>query len=251
MKKLISILSAAAMLAGMTTMTSFAADKAAIGDINKDGKVDFDDEYAALQNYAEAIAEGKDAPEDADSDVDGDGVITSIDATFIHYFVISRDYGSNIELSKENLEAIVADAAKAINENTLVFEQEGSKISVKSDPKAYISQNIRYLGSYGDVRPAVVFDSLGRTYEVKNDEGGYDVYLLSDTFEFGDVNLDGKVDSTDATEILKGYAFALNEGTWRTDSVEEYIRSDYNKDGSMNSSDATGVLVAYAETLNK
>lgn len=61
---------------------------------------------------------------------------------------------------------------------------------------------------------------------------------------FGDVNLDEKIDASDASEILMAYsAYSIGEKPALTD-VQLKI-ADINGDGSVDASDATLVLVYY------
>jgi hypothetical protein len=69
----------------------------------------------------------------------------------------------------------------------------------------------------------------------------------------GDNNLDGKVDSRDAVEILKSFAFSIISGN--SSEVEENniadFNSDTNFDGKVDSSDAVVTLKIYANSLIK
>jgi hypothetical protein len=69
----------------------------------------------------------------------------------------------------------------------------------------------------------------------------------------GDNNLDGKVDSRDAIEILKSFAFSIISGD--SSEVEENniadFNSDTNFDGKVDSSDAVVTLKIYANSLIK
>lgn len=62
----------------------------------------------------------------------------------------------------------------------------------------------------------------------------------------GDVNGDGVVDSSDASEVLAEYAL-VSSGEPETFSDMQKISADFNNDGLINSSDASGILAYYAE----
>jgi len=61
----------------------------------------------------------------------------------------------------------------------------------------------------------------------------------------GDVNMDGKIDSSDASAILMAYS-ALSVNETPDLSEEQLSAADINVDGSVNSSDASDVLVYYS-----
>ena len=65
-------------------------------------------------------------------------------------------------------------------------------------------------------------------------------------WERGDVNMDGAVDGTDATLILKHYA---NYADTKIEVIpkENWYLADYNQDGAIDGSDATLVLKLYAQ----
>ena len=69
------------------------------------------------------------------------------------------------------------------------------------------------------------------------------MFLASQTFLLGDVNDDGKIDSTDASAVLAEYAASQTGG-----ELTLYIdAADVNDDGLVNSSDASAILEYYAK----
>ncbi len=64
-------------------------------------------------------------------------------------------------------------------------------------------------------------------------------------YNIGDINLDGKVDSTDATEALSDYATIQTGGTSALTDLQKF-NGDVNFDGSINSADASNILEYYA-----
>jgi hypothetical protein len=275
MKKLISILSAAAMLIAATASTAFAADKEYLpGDADGNGIVDFSDSDRMLEIFAEVFTSDTDAfDKDAANaylyensgiddqqlaamDVNGNGILDPDDATFTLLYIVSRDYGTNVEFKPENRVAIKKDASKALRDNYFVgVRDEEGNFSLVSDKDAYISQRILYLGNY----PKEMLDEYGKYldypdgeyYEYEKEDGTVALFVFFDGLKPGDANLDGKVDSTDATLILTKYADKLlNEAAGDTENIESDICSDYNRDGGYDSLDATAVLIAYAEELN-
>ena len=64
--------------------------------------------------------------------------------------------------------------------------------------------------------------------------------------ELGDVNQDGRVDSSDASTVLIEYALIQTGiNSWLTD--EQKVAADVNKDGTVDATDASRILVYYAE----
>ncbi len=70
-------------------------------------------------------------------------------------------------------------------------------------------------------------------------------FSFVEIYDYGDVNGDGSVDSSDATNILKEYA-ALSTGGQSGFSGEQTARADIDKSGTVDSSDASRVLEYYA-----
>ena len=63
--------------------------------------------------------------------------------------------------------------------------------------------------------------------------------------ELGDVNQDGRVDSSDASTVLIEYALIqTGVDSWLTD--EQKVAADVNKDGIVDATDASRILVYYA-----
>ncbi len=69
------------------------------------------------------------------------------------------------------------------------------------------------------------------------------MFLAIQTFLLGDVNEDGKIDSTDASAVLAEYAAAQTGG----ESTLSKDAADVNGDGLVNSSDASAILEYYAK----
>lgn len=66
------------------------------------------------------------------------------------------------------------------------------------------------------------------------------------TFLLGDVNEDGKIDSTDASAVLAEYA-ASQTGGESTFDADQKAADDVNGDGAIDSSDASAILSYYAK----
>jgi hypothetical protein len=288
MKKLISILSAAAMLAAMTVMPASAADAEPVfGDADGNGKVELSDIDAILDYYCVYLNDGsglyldsvnaetyeieKDAAAEKAflserfsisedqfkaMDTDSDGIVTSHDTIAIINYIIVRDYGDKeMEFTAENLGAIREESKKISNEQYLVLSKDDKTDTTKiiSDKKQFYGQQIEYLGTCKKdntlQKKLYKYIEGARYYEKDNADGTVDIYLLSEDLVFSDVNEDGQVDSLDATLILVNYADRLLNGSV-SDSTDTLICSDFNNDGAMDSLDATAILIDYAKRLN-
>ena len=73
----------------------------------------------------------------------------------------------------------------------------------------------------------------------------YTVRILSDKYSVGDVNNDGIVDASDASDILSVYA-ALSTGEEVGLTMEELMLADVNNDGMTDATDSSDVLNYYA-----
>lgn len=72
-------------------------------------------------------------------------------------------------------------------------------------------------------------------------EDEYPLYVeLYPAVKLGDVNMDGKVNSTDALMVLQYYAGVLSD-------LPNKVAADFNGDGKINSSDALAILVFYVQ----
>lgn len=265
MKKLISLLSAAAMLAGMTATTAFAADTVVKGDADRNGKVEYADVNMILKYTAEEYDYKFAAPGqkeeiertvDADyetMDVTGDGEITPEDSTAILCYIVCRDFGTEIELKPENISAILRESARLDAECYLVEgTDEKGNMYYYSDKSKYVAKKLDYLCTYDSVESAAKVKSSDeyRYYKKLRPDGMVDLYYVMGDLALGDADLDGIVDARDATKILVRYADTLLNGTdAKEDNLEADYCADYNMDGSIDSLDATAVLIAYAEEL--
>ena len=67
------------------------------------------------------------------------------------------------------------------------------------------------------------------------------------TIKLGDVNNDGAIDASDASDVLKEYAILATGGS-STFNAKQKIAGDTNEDGAVDSSDASNILAYYAYT---
>ncbi len=64
-------------------------------------------------------------------------------------------------------------------------------------------------------------------------------------YTLGDVNDDGRIDSSDATSILQQYSIASTGGSYTITEIQQKA-ADVNKDGKIDATDATNVLQYYS-----
>jgi hypothetical protein len=278
MKKLISLLSAAAMLAGMTTMTALA-DSQVYGDFDGSGAVDYDDSLNLVEDFFEYffntgkldysgvkdfIISKHNMTEEQymAADCDGNGVVDLMDFSYLRMFALAKEYNYPGEWSKDNYKDIFAYACKVEDENYLVWDDVYNKyVSDKTQwTKNHIDANMFYVstsdkqgGAIEATKSGYLIDQ-GRYVDIKLNDGSYGTFWISNELASGDVNFDGSVDALDATEVLKTYAQILLDDDLNGaagDTTESFICSDYNSDGVVDSLDATKILVDYAEELNK
>lgn len=127
------------------------------------------------------------------------------------------------------------------------------------NPKCHIAlSNVTFSNGYGYVPEKEKYDNyfIGTIYgytdstaELFADEYGYKFEPLDNLTEpkysLGDLDGDGKINSSDATLILVAYsALATDSDTGLTDKQLEF--ADVNKDGVIDASDASAVLVYYS-----
>jgi hypothetical protein len=195
------------------------------GDINLDGTVDFYDVAIILQSYAGRLVFGKSTG--YEPVVDSYTYYTEqLNWGDDHYNLI--DYNGDGEIDAQ-------DAALIYIKLTDFYVNDDDKFTeVKSKD---ITDNY--------------FSALSKYIENTN-YSKKDFFNLDDV-TMGDNNLDGKVDSRDAVEILKSFAFSIISGD--SSEVEENniadFNSDTNFDGKVDSSDAVVTLRIYADDLIK
>ncbi|MBR3969667.1 MAG: hypothetical protein IKJ87_01110, partial [Ruminococcus sp.] len=78
-------------------------------------------------------------------------------------------------------------------------------------------------------------------YADPDNDGVFDTEVVT-----GDVNCDGKLDSSDASKILEIYA-ELSTNNKISPHIITKRYADWDGDGSINASDASSVLKKYAE----
>ena len=104
----------------------------------------------------------------------------------------------------------------------------------------------------GDALEVTLFDEKapfnmtrsGDDLIMKPDNYNYNYQLCFKQFAFGDINRDGKVDSSDASYILSAYAKSATGGSKMLD--ETIALGDTDGNGILDSKDASTILAFYA-----
>lgn len=153
---------------------------------------------------------------------------------------------------------IIPDSVTDIEE--IAFYGCPNLISVTvMNPKCHIAlSNVTFSNGYGsksvkDSAPDDVTGNLCTIYgysdstaELYADEYGYKFESLAN-YSLGDIDGDGMVNASDATEILVAYSALSTNEKPKLNNVQ-LTYADINSDGSVNASDASDVLVYYSYT---
>ena len=126
-----------------------------------------------------------------------------------------------------------------LTEQTLVYLVEGADTLPTEENLQYIDQS--GSGTVLTLKPKTL--EAGKTYRVyvsttskAPTEAGSFSYGAKPSYKLGDVNNDGKINSSDALLILQSAVGKI------TLSTTQALSADVNKDGKINSSDALKVL---------
>ncbi len=129
-------------------------------------------------------------------------------------------------------------------EDGVIFTTDSDSIKVNVDlGKNDYDEKGNYIGTH------ITFDLYSlNDVKIKCKENSDEVYFaIGENFdipvETGDVNCDGKIDSSDASLILSDYALVA---TGEHSKITAQL-ADYNKDSAVDASDASAVLALYAE----
>jgi len=126
---------------------------------------------------------------------------------------------------------------------------EAVELSVKDDSRVYYSINGGEYVPYTEPLEIDGYDVISATVDFENYTERS--YISADRIpEVGDVDLDGVVDSSDASLVLRHYSQTLTGGGGTLKkAIFDY--SDFNGDGVIDASDASGILKLYAERSTK
>ncbi len=253
MKKLSSIITAAAMIAAPVYSNAFAAD----------GPIYVDTCYGEFnENDVNGIA-AVILPENSTAKVKI--TLDSPEETAAAYYDASLDYknGSDYAMKLEGYDSVIDEngavkdgrvynisltaADTKLNLTTASFEEKGIVIpDGDNDPYSAIAYVyvIQIVQSDSDV-PYTVETKESERFGYKAVEKTVTFYVAEDYVK-GDVNDDGAVDSSDASKVLAEYALTAT-GNQPTFTDKQRKAGDVNEDGAVDSSDASKILAYYAE----
>lgn len=107
---------------------------------------------------------------------------------------------------------------------------------VNDNPDSFVK--LEYTFSVDDA-------STGNSWDETKKDKSHAVAVHLDNFLLGDVDGDGKISASDATDVLQEYS-ALSTGQPATLDAKQKKAADVNKDGSVDASDATSILAYYS-----
>lgn len=236
MKKIISLVSAIAMIAsvGTATVTANAEETYLKGDFNGDGIVDYNDAFDFLHAYAVVITKRPNFEENnvdaqrteiteiikdenkiddakAESlDLNKDGYLDTRDAVYILEYDADKHFGYtgdfDIDAVDEYYKTIDTNRAAAYRKAIEIAYDKAHPVEVVPEP---------------DPEPSL-----------------------------GDVNGDKQIDSKDAIAVLEYYAASLTSEESKVENyqwIAEY--GDYNKDGAVDAKDAVAIICEYAALI--
>lgn len=236
MKKIISLVSAIAMIAsvGTANVTANAEETYLKGDFNGDGVVDYNDAFDFQHAYAVVITkrpnfEEKDIDahraeltkiikdenkiDDAKAeslDLNKDGYLDTRDVVYILEYDADKHFGYtgdfDIDAVDEYYKTIDTNRAAAYRKAIEIAYDKAHPVEVVPEP---------------DPEPSL-----------------------------GDVNGDKQIDSKDAVAVLKYYAASLTSEESKVENyqwIAEY--GDYNKDGAVDAKDAVAIICEYAALI--
>lgn len=164
---------------------------------------------------------------------------------------------SNLKIDNNNISNMVKDGINAgailleISNNTInncdrygIRVRSGKSI-IKSN--SVLQNNVRDIFVYNEEGTTVEGEIIDNIIGEKGIDAANNIVQKNNTirrFDLGDVNQDGKVDSSDAVQVLKYVAhnIELNE--------TQLLLADTNKDGEVNSSDAVQILKYVAHNIS-
>lgn len=238
-KLLRALVSGAVLMASALPMLSVAEDRLT-GDINGDGIVNAYDAHIVLEYYAHNVAGNFSGFADADienvkayGDVTNDGAIDCADAATILY--MAKNYINSIDVNDDG--KIDIYDAKTLNDFIVNFDSYSDE-EIETMAKKTVS---------------VYYDYEDREITKIQFISYVNTWLESYTginYNYKDVNGDGSIDVSDASEVLRFYAdkMALQDEFVETEqTVIMDIVGDINHDGMVDAGDASEILHEYVQ----
>ena len=271
MKKLVSLVTALAMMSGMALCASAEGTTFAMGDVDMDGIITGHD-TAMVSRY---LVDGDITLTEEQlklADVDGDGEVTQADADKLYnemqeYELYDMDMDGSV-LLKDTYPILKMLALQRIDPE-IDFGGKGIRADVDCNGVIEIYDVYIIIGSYARTTASLPRFEDGKYYDImtaeEEQEYLYDVQVyypeiktLNDLYEmqvkdnwknYMDINGDSELTVSDATTVLQMYAEnAAGVKQVNADDGDENItdKADVNMDGKIGVDDATLILKAYA-----
>ena len=186
---------------------------------------------------------------------------------------VSTYYDSQeaLEIDRENLEKYGTTDLDVIEKIEEGIERRNQDDNGTKVARSNIDEK---LINFGGLTPANIYSSSNKYFEYNvqiyygdlplRDKNGSPVCIKAYIGLNGDISLDNKLDSTDASDILKIYSsYAMEVSvniftsnpivTNRQDPLNELARylADVNRDGVLDGCDSTMILETYSQTIGK
>ena len=265
MKKIIAALSALMVLTTGVSATAFAACEEY--DFNGDGVVNSKDigvfkKYVLTDGGTKPMASTGDAENDkyfesielSDNaknkiaevgDINEDGKIDGKD----RFALINKFFEQGVYVTDVNKDGKLEHIdSQLVIEYYAAKQSHGIEKFLTAEEREFIAENCNYDGNYQ-------IDGLDASILLN-----YLIGVWHETYEIGDVNLDGTVDAADASIVITYYTRSQVNGLNNVEYNEEYEKitnsyvhamGDINNDGDINALDASLILSAYADAQTK
>ncbi|MBF0217774.1 MAG: hypothetical protein HQL30_12375 [Candidatus Omnitrophica bacterium] len=251
------------LVVGLVNYTDFPVK---LGDVYMDGKWDARDTIL-IQRHIESVKNGKASPltrkQQFLADIDGDGMVTEVDAQISRMLIAVSIKYSDIEtyVRIAQFAELVKDRATDVNGDKQVDQLD---IAVVSEGYSLVLENLKMIEG-GSL--AAVFDANGDGYLSGADREWYvrSIKYHIETYariaEFAelvkdratDVNGDKQVDELDIAIVSEGYSLVL-ENLKMIEGGSLALVFDVNQDGVLNTADAVRYVVSiktYIRTREK
>ncbi len=169
-----------------------------------------------------------------------------------HYcWMISGDDMNNVEVEKKSNGFLIRkdheDKKIVVSVSDMDYDERGER----QEPLA--NQFLYEFNASNNVLFAYDENNAVKLYIDKDEDNMFD-----DKVENGDINCDGIINASDASDIMKKYAEIstktniFSQLSLTTDKIQyNYMNYDFNNDGSVNAADASSVLAEYAKSATK
>lgn len=158
-------------------------------------------------------------------------------STIFEDFNVQKQYcGENIAYHYKKSTALVMDAW---------MNSEGHRANILNEDYTYLSVGLYEEDGYYYWTQIFYSAPNTRSHTIDNSEDNNDIFLLSNDYVLGDVNNDGSIDASDASQALTIYSEMASGKTLDVD-INTLLSADVNNDGIIDASDASSILQYYA-----